>query len=250
METNTETTTAPIICARCGDGCKRAEGSISTGYAVTDNDDRICYNCCAKDDAAYMTEHGKWTGYFTFKEIPLSPNHGPQMRLDHGNRYEFVCREYTITNWPGSLSFTCLHNIRVSKTNWGDTRHDFWFWGPDGHKWHGKQIGDFNQIAHCRRTKERRTENWDLYTYDVWGNARDGFDVNNVFRSCSVQLPPDATDNQILRAVGASRCEIDYSQCETETIYIRVKRNGKPAGELRRREGEPLEKGPVWFIQK
>ena len=59
---------------------------------------------------------------------------------------------WTVTDWPGRLSFPALGR----KTSWhniGRERVDFWFVGPDGFVWHGYQIGDWNQIAHCKRTK-------------------------------------------------------------------------------------------------
>jgi hypothetical protein len=41
-------------------------------------------------------------------------------------------------------------------------------------------------------------EEWDVYGYDVWGNEEDGFDVNDVYRLGTVELPPDARLEQII----------------------------------------------------
>ena len=59
-----------------------------------------------------------------------------------------------VTDWPGMLRFHAMgfsaswHNMAGK-----NGRVDFYFRGPDGFVWHGYQIGNFNEIAHCRRTK-------------------------------------------------------------------------------------------------
>lgn len=41
--------------------------------------------------------------------------------------------------------------------------------------------------------------NYRLYNYDVWGNAKDGYDVNNVFNTGEVyELDDTWTDKQII----------------------------------------------------
>lgn len=71
-------------------------------------------------------------------------------------------RTCTVTDWDDSVSFPC-GAPRRSWHNIGGERIDFWFVGPDERGdmvaiWHGYQIGDFNTIAHCARTKGRTSK--------------------------------------------------------------------------------------------
>jgi hypothetical protein len=63
-------------------------------------------------------------------------------------------RPAEVTNWPGTLRFTVL-SYKRSWHNIGGNRVDVWFAGPDGHRWHGYQIGKWNQVCRAKRTKER-----------------------------------------------------------------------------------------------
>lgn len=117
-------------CSRCLE-TKEHSGGCGTGYAYNEAKEKVCYDCCAKDDRTYMTEHGQITLY-------LSKIQG----------------QYFVGNWPGTLKFVVPFHSK-SKTNWGDERIDFWFRGPEGLIWHGKQIGKWNQIARCKRTKKK-----------------------------------------------------------------------------------------------
>ena len=89
---------------------------------------------------------------------------------------------------------------------------------------------------------------YEIYRYDVWGNARDGWEVNDVWRThakihviCkrkryNVGTPQEfstyaPTDRQLNRALGARGLLWDG---ETEhTLFAARKRDGKPVGELR-----------------
>lgn len=42
---------------------------------------------------------------------------------------------------------------------------------------------------------------WRVYSLDVWGNQRDGFEVNDRCNVGTIELPEDATDKQIIRAM-------------------------------------------------
>jgi len=89
---------------------------------------------------------------------------------------------------------------------------------------------------------------WELRSYDVWGNARDGFEVNDshtfddeypltlevktfnpgtdyAFNSTS------PTDSQIRKAFGLGKCAID-TDGDDITIYVNLNRNGFPVGEM------------------
>lgn len=139
---------------RCEDCMKelgvRREGG--TGYCIFKRPDgssaKVCYECCADRDREQMLKKGEITLYLvqTDKVDRMAPGLTKP-------------KEWEVTNWPGTL------RIRVShvKTSWHnmagrDGRRDFWFNGLDGHIWHGYNIcgrGSINQIAHCKRTKER-----------------------------------------------------------------------------------------------
>jgi hypothetical protein len=85
-----------------------------------------------------------------------------------------------------------------------------------------------------------------LWTYDVWGNARDGFQVNDRFKSgrvsirCAAKvynagkpgefLAYEPTDLQLSRAAGVKGCEWDGES--DGVLYATQKSNGKPVCEL------------------
>lgn len=90
---------------------------------------------------------------------------------------------------------------------------------------------------------------WELWSYDVWGNARDGYDVND--RSCfnrsyALQLAvetnnagtPNAFDSaypsdaQIRRAFGIGRRVKIGTEGDDVTIYVTRARDGYPLGEM------------------
>ena len=93
-------------------------------------------------------------------------------------------------------------------------------------------------------------ETWRLYTYDVWGNAEEGYEVNDVYRtSDTLELPTDDPTGTPLgpnelcafmrnawlnaRVVGpAHLLDIDLSQ--DDVIYINDAKTAKPLAELRR----------------
>ena len=92
------------------------------------------------------------------------------------------------------------------------------------------------------------TTQWEMATYDVWGNARDGFEVNNVYRrrepitlvltveKYNVGTPQEfeaatPTDRQIRRIFGLGRQQID-TDGDDLTIYVNRAVNSYPYGEL------------------
>lgn len=71
-----------------------------------------------------------------------------------------------------------------------------------------------------------------LYTYDVWGNAKEGYWVNDVFSTNTyIELKDNATDYQINRLLGGRG--IVWEGDPEHTLYGNDKRNGKPIAELR-----------------
>ena len=87
---------------------------------------------------------------------------------------------------------------------------------------------------------------WELHTYDVWGNARDGYDVNDVWSAGEVELripitrynvgtPQEFTsatpsDRQIKLAFGV-RCRIDTDGDDMQ-IEVERQRDGYPIGRM------------------
>ena len=78
-------------------------------------------------------------------------------------------------------------------------------------------------------------DKYTLYTYDVWGNARDGFEVNNRYhRADDIELPECPSDKDIRKALGIKvAIETDGDDM---TIYVNRASNGKPLCELIREE--------------
>jgi hypothetical protein len=90
------------------------------------------------------------------------------------------------------------------------------------------------------------TTTWEIVTYDVQGNARDGFDVNDAYRRGSVELDLrpniynkgtpyefiayNITDRQI-RAVFGVRCRLENDGDDIR-VYVNRSRDGCPLGEL------------------
>jgi hypothetical protein len=96
--------------------------------------------------------------------------------------------------------------------------------------------------------KKTMDTTWECWTYDVWGNARDGYDVND--RSCFTReahirvklieynpgtphafIAGNPTDDQIKRLFGIG-CQID-TDGDDVSIYITRARDGYPLGEMR-----------------
>lgn len=87
---------------------------------------------------------------------------------------------------------------------------------------------------------------WDLRSYDVWGNAIDGYDVNNSFNAGTVELTIRTTrynpgtlqeftgaspsDYQIKKVFGVG-CRIDTDGDDT-TIYVTRASDSYPIGEM------------------
>jgi hypothetical protein len=98
-------------------------------------------------------------------------------------------------------------------------------------------------------TRRYELTTWEIWTYDVWGNARDGYDVNDRFchdRAYELRLQVETynpgtahafdgaspTDAQLRRTFGiSSRTRIE-TDGDDLTIYVTRARDGFPIGEL------------------
>jgi len=73
---------------------------------------------------------------------------------------------------------------------------------------------------------------YEVITYDVWGNARDGFEVNQAFTTGRyIEVCENTSDMAINRRLGIRGVEWDGEP--EDALYGTVKRNGMPALELR-----------------
>ena len=127
------------VCSDCGATC--VGSGINTGYAtLRDTGAVICFECCGKRDRATMIETGH------SKNLPLYLRTVVQPGGTHGKS--------EVTNWPGTLRFP-VWGLTQGRHNMARTRTDIWFNGPDGRVWHGVQYGNFTQVVHCKRTRER-----------------------------------------------------------------------------------------------
>jgi len=86
---------------------------------------------------------------------------------------------------------------------------------------------------------------YELWTYDVWGNARDGFDVNDRYKHGTVSIKCnrqvfnagtpnefsmyEPTDRQLSLAAGFG---VSVSWDGMDGNYTAEARNGRPIGEL------------------
>jgi hypothetical protein len=86
---------------------------------------------------------------------------------------------------------------------------------------------------------------YQLYTYDVWGNEKDGYEVNNIFSTNAIyELDENMTDKEIVKALkdqGLIKKGIHTSSIEIDgemdyTLYFDDVKGGhcKPDFELRK----------------
>lgn len=100
----------------------------TTGTAHTTDGREVCWDCAAILELADMNKFGRASLYLVKRDDGLH-----------------------ITNWTGKLDYK-VTSSKTSRHNLGGTRTDVWF-KSGGQNWHGYQIGNFSQIAHCRRIK-------------------------------------------------------------------------------------------------
>jgi hypothetical protein len=101
--------------------------SCGTGYGYDKhNNNKVCYDCCGKQDEEEMEKTGKITLY-----------------LDTVKR--------TVSNWPGTLKIN-ISSLYKGKHNIAKVRYDIAFMYK-GKRWHGTQYGDNTEICHCKRYK-------------------------------------------------------------------------------------------------
>lgn len=187
-------TDKPIYCAQCGALCRQSWKLDSAdydkpgyGYDSRDRDrkKRYCYQCCAVRDARDMQETGRAILYLTERRI--TKDFGRTVFENH------------VTNWPGSLDFRVTAKS-VSRHNITRLRYDVWF-EAFGDQWHGVTYGDNTQICHVKRIKSPKMYDVTATAYELWGNAKDGFDTNNFYKRFHVRLPESSLNRTLLMLV-------------------------------------------------
>jgi len=114
-------------------------------------------------------------------------------------------------------------------------------------------------------TKIKINTQWQTYSYDVWGNKTDGFEVNNIFKSDIVDLTIELTlynedtdrafyigyptDKQVRESLGIKpRVQIEDNIQAENTCYPEHASTGYPLGEMRLISHESLTFKPIEII--
>jgi hypothetical protein len=142
---------AAFVCSQCQQTKPlNTDGNGGTGYARTPAGDAfLCYECCGRNDLREMISFGEATLYLTM----------PGADVDMGVREGKDLRTGTLTNWPGTLSFTLQSGcMQTRRHNMAGKAYHVWFKGPDGADWHGVQYGDNTQLCHVKRLGPKVTE--------------------------------------------------------------------------------------------
>lgn len=148
-------------CARCLEEITPPDDQTNMftfPYGTMPGGDKVCYPCCGALDCEHMLQHGKITLYLVKRNEYELGNQDLQdyARLTNAHIYPPVVRtNFYIVNWPNSLSFKVVGGPYRGSHNIARVRYDVWFVGPDLHIWHGVQYGDYTELCHCKRTKER-----------------------------------------------------------------------------------------------
>ena len=97
-----------------------------------------------------------------------------------------------------------------------------------------------------KRKKETILSVWQKRTYDVWGNSKDGYDVNDVYSCGEVEIELEVktfigstdqwqsatpSDSQIRKIFGIGRIKLDTNGDDIR-IHVDRARDGYPLGEL------------------
>ena len=78
---------------------------------------------------------------------------------------------------------------------------------------------------------------WRFWSYDVWGNAREGFEVNDRFEIDKVYIDDSITENKkklatlVRKIYGLKKIQLSFDG-DDRTIFIEAMRDGYPIGEM------------------
>lgn len=115
-----------FTCSQCNEH-KTYESDFTTGYGTDKDGNKVCYECCAKNDIE---------------------------QLGNLKKGEKVCHyldttKKKITNWPGSMVLPVSY-IRTGRHNIAGKRYDTWF-TLGQFNYHAVQYGDNTQICHIKK---------------------------------------------------------------------------------------------------
>ena len=123
------------ICSVCGKEC--VPDGISTGYGVNGKGEKVCFECCAKEDEKQLMS------------LEVGQKMCLYLTMEKDSRRGFV------TNWPGTLKIPVV--FWVGSHNFAGKRYDCQF-RHGGHEFHATRYGDNSEICHVRRTKVKIKE--------------------------------------------------------------------------------------------
>jgi hypothetical protein len=89
-----------------------------------------------------------------------------------------------------------------------------------------------------------KTYKWRFISYDVWGNAEDGWEVNQAFRTNdTIELPEDFSEADVMDAIkvaglceDTSKLELDQNCDWEQALYLVRSTDGYPEGEFQKEE--------------
>jgi len=119
-----------FICSQCNEN-KVHESDFSTGYATNKAGEKICFDCCGKNDLDEL--------------VNLKPKQKTWLYLNTSTK--------VITNWPGTLKINVGY-IRQGRHNIAGKRYDTWF-NLGQFNYHAVQFGDNTQICHIQKVKNQ-----------------------------------------------------------------------------------------------
>lgn len=158
----------------------------TSGYGQDSEGKKYCYACCAERDKEAMRTDGRITLYLS------------KVGAHDKSQRAFIAQHYKISNWPGTLTIEPT-KVEIGRHNIAGTRYNVWF-VFEGDWWYGVQYGENTQLLHCKRTKEKvNPPQYKMVRYELWGNARDGFDTNNFYNAGTLRA--DAGKRTLLSAV-------------------------------------------------
>jgi hypothetical protein len=146
------------LCADCGKVIVNA--GIGTGYALISKTQQVvCYECCGVHDRQTMIDTGHSRNLPLYLGLKKDAPERPRVTIRQWGRTlhnvrPLVASDWEVTNWPGTLRIP-VSGISRGEHNIAGSRIDVWFNGPDGHVWHGVQLGESTQVVHCKRTRVR-----------------------------------------------------------------------------------------------
>ena len=97
---------------------------IGAGYARDSKNNKICYECCAKEDKKNL------------------------LNLPKKEKYMLYLSGDYVTNWPGTLKFKV--RPKIGRHNIAGVRRDVWF-NIGEKEFHGTQYGNNSEICYIER---------------------------------------------------------------------------------------------------